>query len=499
MAAIRNQPALPLVPALFLPTAPIPKTTEDADFNTALAPCIIEGKEETVRPLLNRLSDARRTMVSSLDPTRTTTSMDSVVNDTRKYLALVKGFRGKAKKEGEGANDPLPDASAQPSAPEAEEKGAEEGASENLAEDAPVPSLGSLASGDAAEEGKDGEGKTGGVRAVTPIPADGTLRRMMPFTWKDLGDPQGWSFRMGDTMLEEASTLFALAQVLLQKATSESLTPNTMLDVFKYLRTAAGCLEAAVTSVKEAAAPVDHMPDDLKNGLLEVLVACSMTQAQHITIRRAQMTINDNQAITHTLIAKLCRDTSERYKGMEKQVTKLMGDPKAPQKPAIARYFLAHIRYKCLYFLAMAYGMIGFQRRSENDENGCASAIRNYMFAVDLMEKAEVAAKSFVDAARTTVFVDTVTILTSIDDSKKALQSALKEAQDENNSVFYKPIPEEPDALPPAMSNIQPEAFQDAGVDPLWTSEMYTCFDPTKAPDLGIGKVPDDADCCPVS
>ena len=48
------------------------------------------------------------------------------------------------------------------------------------------------------------------------------------------------------------------------------------------------------------------------------------------------MTINDNQAITHTLIAKLCRDTSERYKGMEKQVTKLMGDPKAPQKPAIA-------------------------------------------------------------------------------------------------------------------------------------------------------------------
>ena len=58
--------------------------------------------------------------------------MDSVVNDTRKYLALVKGFRGKAKKEGEGANDPLPDASAQPSAPEAEEKSAEEGASENL-------------------------------------------------------------------------------------------------------------------------------------------------------------------------------------------------------------------------------------------------------------------------------------------------------------------------------------------------------------------------------
>ena len=80
-----------------------------------------------------------------------------------------------------------------------------------------MPSLGSLASGGAAEEGKDGEGKTGGVRAVTPIPADGTLRRMMPFTWKDLGDPQGWSFRMGDTMLEEASTLFALAQVLLQR------------------------------------------------------------------------------------------------------------------------------------------------------------------------------------------------------------------------------------------------------------------------------------------
>jgi hypothetical protein len=35
----------------------------------------------------------------------------------------------------------------------------------------------------------------------------------MPFLWRDLGDSDGASFRMGDTMLEEASVMVAMAQV----------------------------------------------------------------------------------------------------------------------------------------------------------------------------------------------------------------------------------------------------------------------------------------------
>ena len=37
-------------------------------------------------------------------------------------------------------------------------------------------------------------------------------------------------------VLEEASVLFALAQVLLQKAKAEPLTDQSMIDVFKWLK-----------------------------------------------------------------------------------------------------------------------------------------------------------------------------------------------------------------------------------------------------------------------
>jgi hypothetical protein len=49
--------------------------------------------------------------------------------------------------------------------------------------------------------------------ATSPAVVDGTLRHMLPFVWRDLGDGEGCFFRLGDTVLEEASVLFALAQV----------------------------------------------------------------------------------------------------------------------------------------------------------------------------------------------------------------------------------------------------------------------------------------------
>lgn len=53
------------------------------------------------------------------------------------------------------------------------------------------------------------QGKKGGVGADNVR----TLRHMMAFTWRDLGDTEGCSFRVGDSMLEEANVWVALAQV----------------------------------------------------------------------------------------------------------------------------------------------------------------------------------------------------------------------------------------------------------------------------------------------
>ena len=47
-----KMPDLPLVGAIFLPTAPVPKSTVDVEFATALAPCVRKGHEAAVAPLL---------------------------------------------------------------------------------------------------------------------------------------------------------------------------------------------------------------------------------------------------------------------------------------------------------------------------------------------------------------------------------------------------------------------------------------------------------------
>ena len=75
--------------------------------------------------------------------------------------------------------------------------------------------------------------------------------------------------------------LLALAQVLLQKAKAEPLNDQSMLDVFKWLKLAAGTLTAAVSAMKDSGpAPKDHTPRDLQNGLLPLLVDCSLAQVR---------------------------------------------------------------------------------------------------------------------------------------------------------------------------------------------------------------------------
>ena len=80
----------------------------------------------------------------------------------------------------------------------------------------------------------------------------------------------------------------------------------------------------------------------------------------------------------------------------------------------VAKYFLAHIRYKQLYFMGMAYAMLGIGRVQQDDDEGVAYGIRNLMTATDMFDKAGIAAKAFVDAARTFVFIDNVTIMTAL-------------------------------------------------------------------------------------
>eukprot|EP00618_Florenciella_parvula_P001502 CAMPEP_0119483450 /NCGR_PEP_ID=MMETSP1344-20130328/10857_1 /TAXON_ID=236787 /ORGANISM="Florenciella parvula, Strain CCMP2471" /LENGTH=542 /DNA_ID=CAMNT_0007517949 /DNA_START=54 /DNA_END=1682 /DNA_ORIENTATION=+ len=539
MAALdlKKTPELPLVASIFLPTAPHPKTTDDLDFNSELVSCIHAGKHDTVKPLLDELSQARRTAITSLDPSRTLVSVDAMDSDARKYLSLLRGFRGLAIAPGStggGAGEMdangLPVASAPPAPADsltpavvaeggaAEEKS--EGAGAAAAADEPegnlhipkgggaVPSLKALSKNKAAGAAEDdGPGGVSNAAAIEAREDSRSLRRMVPFTWRDLGDTQGDSFRFGDTMLEEASVLLALTQVLLQKATAEPLNDQSMLNVFGWLRKAAGVSEACLDCVRAAGAPADEMPDDLKNGLVDTLVGVTMVQAQHLSVRRAQMHIKSNAAITHTLIARICHDTAERYRAMDKKVMKLAKagagtvDPKTgKRKPVaengVAKYFLAHIRYKQLYFMGMAYAMLGIGRVQQDDDEGVAYGIRNLMTATDMFDKAGIAAKAFVDAARTFVFIDNVTIMTALDDCKSVTKQIMEKANKVNQTVFFKPIPEQPDALPDRMSNIKAEPFPDYPIDPMWTNEMYACFNPQNGRKIQCGKVAEDMECC---
>jgi len=75
----------------------------------------------------------------------------------------------------------------------------------------------------------------------------------------------------------------------LVRARACCFSSNTYTSFLMLACEASGTLSAALACVKEAGAPLDQTPDDLKNGLLSVLVDCSLAQAQHITIRRAQV------------------------------------------------------------------------------------------------------------------------------------------------------------------------------------------------------------------
>jgi hypothetical protein len=168
------------------------------------------------------------------------------------------------------------------------------------------------------------------------------------------------------------------------------------------------------------------------------------------------------------------------------------------QKQGVGAYFLAHIRYKTLFFLGMAYTMVGIERIKSDTEN-LGYGIRNVLVAKDMFAKAEIAGKAFIEAARSIVFVDNMTILQSLNDCQETVNSILDRAQKENNSCYFKHVPDKPDALPDRMSNISAEDFEAYEASPSWTPEVVQSFDPSKTPNLNLGPVPNQVDCCEVS
>lgn len=179
---------------------------------------------------------------------------------------------------------------------------------------------------------------------------------------------------------------------------------------------------------------------------------------------------------------------------MDSKAKVLCGD----QKEGVGAYFLAHIRYKTLFFLAMAYSMVGIERIQSDTEN-LGYGIRNLLTAQDLFAKAEIAGKAFIEAARSIVFVDNLTILQSLNDCQETVIRILDKAKKENNSCYFKEVPDKPDALPDRMSNISAEDFTAYEASAEWTAEMVQCFDPSKTPNLNLGPVPNQVECCEVS
>lgn len=69
---------------------PINSYDLQVDFAFSLAPCIRKGHEKNAEPLLAALTEARKSALASLDPSRTIASAEMVSADARKYLVLLK-------------------------------------------------------------------------------------------------------------------------------------------------------------------------------------------------------------------------------------------------------------------------------------------------------------------------------------------------------------------------------------------------------------------------
>jgi len=203
-----------------------------------------------------------------------------------------------------------------------------------------------------------------------------------------------------------------------------------------------------------------------------------------------------NPQLSHALLAKLCHDTAERYKAMETDARKLCEG--GAQRAGVGAYVLAHVRYKQLYFLGMAYALIGLDR-VQSDPSNLGYGLRNLYTAKELFDKASMAANKFVESARSLVFVDNLTILHGLNDCQAACDDAIGRAKKENDTVYFRPIPDLPDALPDRMSNLSAEPFADIQQSSVWTVAAVQGLDPSKAPKLFLGRVPETVDCCPTS
>jgi hypothetical protein len=174
------------------------------------------------------------------------------------------------------------------------------------------------------------------------------------------------------------------------------------------------------------------------------------------------------------------------------------GGAPQPQRDGVGAYVLAHVRYKQLYFLGMAYALVGLERVQSAPEN-LGYGLRNLHTAKELFDKAAVAARKFVDAARSVVFVDNLTILHGLNDCHAACDDAIARAKKENDAVYFRPLPDLPDALPDRMSNLSAELFAAVEQSSQWTAAATQALDPSRAPQLHLGRVPEVVDCCPTS
>jgi len=241
---------------------------------------------------------------------------------------------------------------------------------------------------------------------------------------------------------------------------------------------------------------------DLRLALAEAWAALALAEAQHATIRKACAASH----IEWSLIAALCVDQRDRYsKSIAGHIDSLTKDQETKSvkewagKRVCVAFLKTHVAFKSAYFEGVARYCTGCANLEkavrDTDEDACGVALADLTEAARLHREAMSSASSFVAAAKPVCYVDSP--LVAIDESAALVRRALDRAQQLNNGIFHKPVPEL-GPLPAPKSLVTAIPYEEPAPSHLWTKAAWDAIDPDKI-DAKFGPASDARECCTIS
>lgn len=297
------------------------------------------------------------------------------------------------------------------------------------------------------------------------------LSSMIVFSWSDTLTSQMTTLKYTDIEASKILLLFGV-EIMNEIVTSlsvsfkkEDMPKDVLLPAFHALFVSAGILQAVASEEYSS----ESVGPDLCEGMFpRVCADHCMVLAQEITIMRAMQGNLDAGGI-----ASYCANTSTRYQKLRE-----MTDNISDASEAWKKKWSAYSRFKMSYYLSLAYGYQASKRYQTEDAENCVIAIKNFGLAEAELKNTKNAISAYNKIGKTKLDPKNLKWLTDF------IATGCEKATSDNDSVYFKPIPDTGDALGEGKSVVEGKAveWKYPDTDQRWTEDAKSAFDTTITP-----------------